>query len=73
MVIRLCSGVPALGLQRAIRSGLGRPTEFLTTSVRNVVNMMLIARPSIVTFVLCRPGLRMMAHSKNTHNGRKTE
>ena len=73
MVIRVCSGVPVLGLQRAIRSGLGRPTEFLTTSVRNVVSMMLIASPSIVTFVLCRPGRSMTAQRKNMHSGRKTE
>ena len=71
--MRVCSGVPFLGLQRAIRSGLGRPTEFFTTSVRNVVSMMLIARPNIVTFVLCRPGLSTMAHRKNMHSGRKTE
>ncbi len=73
MVIRVCSGVPSLGLQRAIRSGLGRPTEFLTTSVRKVASIMLIARPRIVTFILCRPGLSIMAQRKNMHNGSKTE
>ena len=73
MVIRVCSGVPFLGLQRAIKSGLGRPTAFLTTSARNVVSMTLMARPSIVTFVLCRPGLIIMAHRKNIHRGKKTE
>ena len=71
--MRVCSGVPFLGLQRAIRSGLGRPTEFLTTSVRNVVSMMLMASPSIVTFILCRLGLSAMAHRKNMHSGKKTE
>ena len=73
MVTKVCSGVPSFGLQRAIRSGLGRPTEFLTTSVRNAASMMLMARPSIVTFVLCIPGWNNIAHNIMTQRGKRTE
>lgn len=70
IVTRECSGVPFAGLHRAIRSGLGRPTEFLTMSVRKDVKIRLMKRPSIVTCNLCPPGLNMMAHTRISSNGK---
>lgn len=52
-----CAGVPFAGLQRARRSGRGRPTAFLIMSVMKVVRRKEIARPRRVTWVLWGEGL----------------
>lgn len=69
IVTREFIGVPFAGLHLAIRSGLGRPTEFLTTSVRNEVKIRLMKSPSIVTCTLCPPGLSIAAQAIRTSNG----
>lgn len=48
----LSAGVPFSGLHLAIKSGRGRPTAFLITSVINEVRNNDMKRPRIVTFVL---------------------
>ena len=72
IVTRECSGVPFFGLHRAIRSGLGRPTEFFTTSVRKVASITLIARPRTVTLILCAVGRNIKAQKRNIKRGRTT-
>ena len=72
IVTRECSGVPFFGLHRAIRSGLGLPTEFFTTSVRKVASITLIARPRIVTLILCAVGRNINAHKRIIQRGRTT-
>lgn len=51
-VTSLSAGVPFSGLHLAIRSGRGRPTAFLITSVMKDVRNSDMKRPRIVTFVL---------------------
>ena len=72
IVTRVCSGVPFFGLHRATRSGRGRPTEFFTTSVRNVASITLMARPRIVTLILCTVGRNIKAQEINIQRGRTT-
>ena len=56
-------GVSSAGWQRSIRSGLGLPTAFLTTSVKNRVSIKLIRRPRSGICDRCRPGRVMMIHN----------
>lgn len=51
-VTSVSAGVPFSGLHLAIRSGRGRPTAFLITSVIKEVRNSDMKRPRIVTFVL---------------------
>ena len=44
--------MPFAGLQRARRSGRGRPTAFLMTSVVKEVSARLVRRPRVVTCAL---------------------
>lgn len=73
IVTSLCSGVLLAGLQRAIRSGRGRPTAFFMTSVMNDVRIKLIRKPRIVTWVLWMPGWMTIAQRISIRNGRRPE
>lgn len=73
IVTSLCSGVLLAGLQRAIRSGRGRPTAFFMTSVMNDVRIKLIRKPRMVTWVLWIPGWMTAAQRISIRNGRRPE
>ena len=53
IVTSVLCGVEGAGLQRAIRSGLGRPMAFLKMSVRKEVVRRVRTRPRSTMWVLC--------------------
>jgi hypothetical protein len=60
MVTRVLCGVEGSGLQRAIRSGRGRPMAFLKMSVRKEVVRSERQRPRRATWTLCGERLGRM-------------
>jgi len=60
MVTRVLWGVEGSGLQRAIRSGRGRPMAFLKMSVRKEAVRSERQRPRSTTWVLCAERLGRM-------------
>jgi len=65
----MLTGVPGAGLQRARKSGRGRPMAFLRMSVRKAVRIMEVMRPWKETRVLWDPGCDTVAQVARARSG----